>query len=71
MVSEWREYRIGEIAEIVGGSTPSTADRRTSTERFLGSRQKIFQDHMSVTCLEVSGTYHGRAWKVAPRSNFR
>jgi type I restriction enzyme S subunit len=26
MVGEWREYRIGEIADIVGGSTPSTAD---------------------------------------------
>jgi type I restriction enzyme S subunit len=26
MVSEWREYRIGEIADIVGGSTPSTSD---------------------------------------------
>jgi len=26
MASEWREYRIGEIADIVGGSTPSTAD---------------------------------------------
>jgi type I restriction enzyme S subunit len=25
-VDEWREYRIGDIAEIVGGSTPSTAD---------------------------------------------
>ena len=26
MAGEWREYRIGEIADIVGGSTPSTAD---------------------------------------------
>ncbi len=26
MVSEWREYRIGEIADIVSGSTPSTSD---------------------------------------------
>ena len=26
MVSEWREYRISEIADIVGGSTPSTSD---------------------------------------------
>jgi type I restriction enzyme S subunit len=26
MASEWREYRIGEIADIIGGSTPSTAD---------------------------------------------
>jgi type I restriction enzyme S subunit len=26
MVGEWREYRIGEIADIVGGSTPSTSD---------------------------------------------
>ncbi|WP_028490831.1 restriction endonuclease subunit S [Thermus islandicus] len=26
MAGEWREYRIGEIAEIIGGSTPSTAD---------------------------------------------
>jgi len=26
MVSEWREYRIGEIADIVGGNTPSTSD---------------------------------------------
>jgi len=26
MATEWREYRIGEIADIVGGSTPSTAD---------------------------------------------
>jgi len=26
MAAEWREYRIGEIADIVGGSTPSTAD---------------------------------------------
>ncbi|HPN32918.1 MAG TPA: restriction endonuclease subunit S [bacterium] len=26
MGGEWREYRIGEIADIVGGSTPSTAD---------------------------------------------
>lgn len=26
MAGEWREYRLGEIADIVGGSTPSTAD---------------------------------------------
>jgi type I restriction enzyme S subunit len=26
MVGEWREYRVGEIADIVGGSTPSTGD---------------------------------------------
>ena len=26
MAGDWREYRIGEIADIVGGSTPSTAD---------------------------------------------
>jgi type I restriction enzyme S subunit len=26
MAGEWREYRIGQIAEIVGGSTPSTDD---------------------------------------------
>ena len=26
MAGEWREYRIGEIADIVGGSTPSTSD---------------------------------------------
>ena len=26
MAGEWREYHIGDIAEIVGGSTPSTAD---------------------------------------------
>jgi type I restriction enzyme S subunit len=26
MPGEWREYRIGEVADIVGGSTPSTAD---------------------------------------------
>jgi len=26
MACEWREYRIGDIANIVGGSTPSTAD---------------------------------------------
>ncbi len=26
MAGEWREYRIGEIAEIVRGSTPSTTD---------------------------------------------
>jgi type I restriction enzyme S subunit len=26
MAGEWREYRIGEIADIIGGSTPSTAD---------------------------------------------
>jgi type I restriction enzyme S subunit len=26
MAGEWREYRIGEIADVVGGSTPSTAD---------------------------------------------
>lgn len=26
MTGEWREYRIGEIAEIVGGSTPPTDD---------------------------------------------
>lgn len=26
MAGEWREYRIRDIAEIVGGSTPSTAD---------------------------------------------
>jgi type I restriction enzyme S subunit len=26
MAGEWREYRIGDIADIVGGSTPSTAD---------------------------------------------
>jgi type I restriction enzyme S subunit len=26
MAGEWRECRIGEIAQIVGGSTPSTAD---------------------------------------------
>ncbi|MBC7348463.1 MAG: restriction endonuclease subunit S [Candidatus Aminicenantes bacterium] len=26
MAREWKEYRIGEIAEIVGGSTPPTAD---------------------------------------------
>ena len=24
MAGEWREYRIGEIADIIGGSTPST-----------------------------------------------
>lgn len=26
MAGEWREYRIGDIAKIVGGSTPSTSD---------------------------------------------
>jgi type I restriction enzyme S subunit len=26
MARDWTEYRIGDIAEIVGGSTPSTAD---------------------------------------------
>lgn len=26
MAGEWQEYRVGEIADIVGGSTPSTAD---------------------------------------------
>jgi len=26
MMSKWKEYLIGEIADIVGGSTPSTAD---------------------------------------------
>ncbi len=26
MAGEWREYRIGEISDIIGGSTPSTAD---------------------------------------------
>ncbi len=26
MAGEWRGYRIGEIADIIGGSTPSTAD---------------------------------------------
>ena len=26
MAGEWREYKIGDIADIVGGSTPSTAD---------------------------------------------
>ena len=26
MAGEWREYGIGDIADIVGGSTPSTAD---------------------------------------------
>jgi hypothetical protein len=26
MVGEWREYCVGEIADIVGGSTPSTGD---------------------------------------------
>jgi len=26
MAGEWREYRIGDIAEVVGGGTPSTAD---------------------------------------------
>jgi hypothetical protein len=27
MVGEWREYRVGEIADIVGGSTPSLVTR--------------------------------------------
>jgi len=26
MGGEWREYRIGDIAEVIGGSTPSTSD---------------------------------------------
>lgn len=26
MAGEWQEYRIGDIADIVGGSTPSTSD---------------------------------------------
>jgi type I restriction enzyme S subunit len=26
MAGEWHEYHIGQIADIVGGSTPSTAD---------------------------------------------
>jgi type I restriction enzyme S subunit len=26
MAGEWREYRIGDIAEVIGGSTPSTSD---------------------------------------------
>ncbi len=26
MGDEWREYRIGDIAEVIGGSTPSTSD---------------------------------------------
>jgi type I restriction enzyme S subunit len=26
MVGEWREFRVGEIADIIGGSTPSTGD---------------------------------------------
>ncbi|MDD5557141.1 MAG: restriction endonuclease subunit S [bacterium] len=26
MISEWREYRIDDIADVIGGSTPSTKD---------------------------------------------
>lgn len=26
MAGEWGEYRVGDVADIIGGSTPSTAD---------------------------------------------
>jgi type I restriction enzyme S subunit len=32
MAGDWREYRIGEIADIVGGSTPSTSDPSNCNE---------------------------------------
>ncbi len=47
MSNEWREYAIGEIAEVVGGGTPSTSDPENFDGDIPWITPKDLSTHMS------------------------